>query len=236
MIRHLKILEYALSSLGRRKLKNLAIISVYAFTIAILASVLFLTEALKSEARQVLVDAPALVVQKLVAGRHDLIPVAYGEAIRGLPGVGEVQPRIWGYYYDSINKTNYTLLGIEDSQEELELLDGRLPDKSGECAIGAGVSGAQIAGVGDDLLLIDAENMGRAFAITGVFRDDSSLWTNDLIVFNTLELRDFFMIPSGLATDMTVEVYNESEVLTVARKIKRLFPDTRPITRQEILI
>ena len=41
MTRHLKILEYALASLLRRRFKNLAILAVYAFTIATLASILF---------------------------------------------------------------------------------------------------------------------------------------------------------------------------------------------------
>ena len=83
--------------------------------------------------------------------------------------------------------------------------------------------------------MIDARNMGRAVEITGIFRDDSRLWTNDLIVFSTAEIRDFFMVPADLATDMTVEVYNEQAVPTSARKIRRLFPATLPITRREIL-
>lgn len=235
MIRHLKILEYALSSLYRRKFKNLSIIAVYAFTIATLASILFLTQALKIEAAKVLVAAPAMVVQKLSGGRHALVPTAYGDAIRDLPGVGSVQARVWGYYYDSINKSNYTLLGVEAGQTELELLEGRLPLGPGECAIGVGVGEAQVAGVGDDLLLIDADNMGRAYEITGLFQAESRLWSNDLIVFSAEEIRRFFAIPAGLATDLMVEIYNEQEVVTVAKKIKRLFPDSRPITRNEIL-
>lgn len=235
MIRHLKILEYALSSLYRRKFKNLAIFAVYAFTVSSLASILFLTQALKTEAAKVLVAAPAMVVQRLSGGRHDLIPTAYVDTIRGLAGVGAVKARVWGYYYDSINKSNYTLLGVEAEQAELELIEGRLPRGPEECAVGAGVSEAQVAGVGDDLLLIDAGGMGQDYVITGRFRSESRLWTNDLIVFSAEEIRRFFGVPAGLATDLTVEIHNEREVATLARKIKRLLPDTRPITRHEIL-
>ena len=39
MRRHLKILDFALASLRRRSLKNWAIIAVYAFTVAVVASV-----------------------------------------------------------------------------------------------------------------------------------------------------------------------------------------------------
>ena len=41
MRRHLKILDFALASLQRRPIKNWAIIAVYAFTVAVVASVLF---------------------------------------------------------------------------------------------------------------------------------------------------------------------------------------------------
>jgi len=86
MRRHLKILEFALSALWRRRFKNLAIVVVYGFTIAVLASILLMTDALRGEAEQILLGAPDLVVQRVAAGRHDLIPVNYAEEIRGLPG------------------------------------------------------------------------------------------------------------------------------------------------------
>ncbi len=50
MRRHLKILDFALASLRRRRLKNWAIIAVYAFTVAIIASVLLEDTGLSTEA------------------------------------------------------------------------------------------------------------------------------------------------------------------------------------------
>ena len=100
MTRHLKILDYALASLLRRRFKNLAILAVYAFTIATLASILFLTHALKAESTRLLAGTPEVVVQRLAAGRHALVPLTYAEKIRAIPGVGSVTPRFWGYYYD----------------------------------------------------------------------------------------------------------------------------------------
>jgi ABC-type lipoprotein release transport system permease subunit len=38
-----------------------------------------------------------------------------------------------------------------------------------------------------------------------------------------------------LATDLAVEIPNPGEIDTVARKVKRLLPDARPITRSELL-
>jgi ABC-type antimicrobial peptide transport system permease subunit len=234
MTRHLKILEYALSSLLRRRHKNLAILCVYTLTVSILASVLFLTHALKREASELLSFAPDLIIQRTVAGRHDFTPPEYGPAIEAIPGVGEVRPRYWGYYYDALTGSNFTVIGVEDDPGSLDLLKGRMPASPGECAVGAGVSKIRRAGLGGDLILIDSEGMGTVFEVVGVFRSSSSLLTNDLIVFRNEDVIDFFGLSEKGATDLSVQVFNRNEVQNVARKIKRLFPDTRPITREEI--
>lgn len=235
MSRQLKILEFSLSSLLRRKYKNLSLIVVYAFTIATLGSVLFLTHALKLEATDSLVTAPELVVQRIVAGRHDLVPTQYADVIRKFPGVGSVTPRVWGYYYDSLIKANLTLIGISSYQGELDLLDGRLPENPEECAIGMGVAEAFGPTLGDDLVLEDSEKKRTVFKITGIFRAESNLLSNDLVVLQEAALRDFFSLDQGLATDLVVQVHNQREIKTLAKKIKYNLPDTRPISRDEIL-
>ncbi len=234
-MRHLKILDYALASLWRRPGKTAAILVVYTLMIAVLATVLLLTHALKTEAVRLLADGPELVVQSVMGGRHELIPVAAAEKVAAIPGVGTVTPRIWGYYYDSLTEANYTLLGVDATDPSLELLSGRLPQQDGECAIGAGVAAARRVGVNDDLILIDATNLGTIFTITGVFRAESRLLTEDLLVMPTEPLRRFFGMPADLATDLAVSVRNPNEVDTVAGKVKRLLPSARPITRHELL-
>ncbi|HPA79772.1 MAG TPA: FtsX-like permease family protein [Thermoanaerobaculales bacterium] len=236
MLRRLKLLDFALSSLWRRRFKNLAIVVVYGFTIAVLASVLLMTDSLRGEAQQILRGAPDLVVQRVAAGRHDLIPTTYAEEIRALPGVGDVRPRYWGYYFDAFTESNFTFVGIDDgSPGELELLEGRLPSAPFECAVGEGVARVRSTGVGHELTLIAHDGLGVIFDVVGEFRAPSSILTNDLVVFTDADLVELFGFPAGRAVDLSVEVYNDAEVSTVAAKVKRIFPDTRPITRSEIL-
>ncbi len=233
-MRHLKILEYALSSLLRRKYKNLSLVAVYALIIAILASILFLTHALKKEAEAVFVDAPNLIVQKISAGRHDLIPTTFLDAVRKIAGVGDVHPRYWGYYFDALSQSNYTLMGIGEGLPGLELVEGRMPTAKGECTIGQGVAKAQFTGLNDQLVLIDSHNKGIPFRIVGVFDATSNLLSNDLVLMTRQGLKEFFDFPDDRATDIVVEVYNPDEISTVAAKIKKILPDTRPIARDEI--
>ena len=59
---------------------------VYTLVIFGLASVLFFAHALKKEAAIILRDTPDIIVQKLTAGRQDLIPMSYAEGIRQIRG------------------------------------------------------------------------------------------------------------------------------------------------------
>lgn len=235
MIKHIKILEYALSSLLRRKYKSFVIIMAFMVTVALLSSVLFLTGSLKSEARLLLQEAPDIIVQRTMAGRHELIPVGFAEELKKIRGVGAVSPRYWGYYYDALVKANYTLLGAGSGTATLELLEGRLPGKAGECALGAGVADLRGSGYSGELILVNSRNIGVLYTVTGIFQSASSLLTNDLVILPDSEIIDFFNFPPGQATDIAVEVHNSSEVATVAAKIKQIFPDTRPITRHELI-
>lgn len=235
MSRQMKLLEYALSGLMRRKGKSLALISVYAFTIAVLGSVLFLTHALKSEAVGALSSAPEIVVQRVSAGRHETIPVSYAETIRSMPGVKAVTPRVWGYYYDSLIKANLTLMAYDRELQGIQMLAGRLPLSAGECVIGRGIVATFGPQKGDILALEDSRGFSREFRVTGIFKAESNLLTNDLVVMPDIALRDFFNMNPDIATDLAVAVYNPREVKTLAKKIKYHLPDTRPITRDEIL-
>ena len=235
MQRHRKILEYALSSIWRRKYKNLSLIVIFSFVIAVLSSILFLTHSLQEEAMNILVGAPELIVQKLAGGRHDLVPVEYIKLIKKIPGIGKVIPRYWGYYYDSLTGGNYTLIGTDQEIEGLKLLKGEMPIEEGECAIGKGVAAARMTGVGDDLVLSDGQGTFSIFTVTGVFKADSDLLTNDLVILFNEDIIRFFNMPEDRATDIVVQVFNETETPVVARTIQQLLPDTRPIMRSEIV-
>ena len=70
------------------------------------------THALRQAAAEVLVGAPEVVLQRMVAGRHDLIPPGYLERIGRIRGVQHKEGRIWGYYYDPVVKVNYTFMAV----------------------------------------------------------------------------------------------------------------------------
>ncbi|KJU86291.1 membrane protein containing DUF214, permase predicted [Candidatus Magnetobacterium bavaricum] len=233
MRKHYRILEYALSSLLRRKYKNLALWFIYALLVCVLSSVMFLTHSLKTEALKVFIDAPELIVQRLSGGRHDLIPLQYANLIESIPGVASVQPRYWGYYYDTITEGNYTIMA-KTTDTELNLLTGTMPQE-GQCAVGKGVAQVRQLDIDDTIFFTLGSEQKLMLKVVGIFTANSAVLTNDLVVLDKDDLLRFFAIDKGKATDLMVRVSNEREIDTVANKIRRTLPDTRPITRSEIL-
>ncbi len=218
------ILDFTLSSLARRKGKNIALICVYTVLVVLLASVMFFTHALRKEAVLVLRDSPAMIVQRMVAGRHDLIPAGYADSIRTVKGVSAVRGRLWGYYFDPVVGANYTLMVPEAFEHP-----------AGSVVIGAGVSRSRSAMTGDILPLRGYDGQLSYFTVAGILASDSELVSSDLMLLSEQDFRKLFHLPGGVYTDIVLDVRNSREIATVAGKIVRLLPDTRPISRNEVL-
>jgi ABC-type lipoprotein release transport system permease subunit len=222
--RHRNIVDFALSSLLRRKGKNISLLLVYTLIVFIIASIIFFVQALKREAMLVLQDAPDMVVQRLVAGRNDPIPVTFAEKIAAIRGVTGVIPRLWGYYYDAAIGANYTIMATDNNPPE--------PDS---VIIGSGVSRVRRLALGD-LMSFRAYDGGISlFEVKEILPYASELVAADLIIMDRSDFRTLFDFPEGVATDLAVSVRNPRELTTIAAKIVRQFPDTRPILKSEIL-
>jgi len=221
--RHLNILEFTLASLLRRRAKNLSLLAMYLLVIFMLASLLFFVTALKREAAIILSDAPDMVVQRLVAGRQDLVPAGYSAEIARIRGVTAVRPRLWGYYYDTLNGANYTVMASDDPAVKPEW-----------ASIGAGVAQSRNLAVGDLLPLTSYDKTPLMVEIGLIFPSSSNLIAADLIVISPGDFTRLFNFPNGQATDLAVTVRNPKELPTVAAKIASRFPDSRPILKSEI--
>jgi ABC-type lipoprotein release transport system permease subunit len=218
------LIDFTLSSLLRRKGKNAGLVFVYSVIVFVLASVVFFTHSIKKEASLILKDAPEMVVQRTVAGRHDPIPVSYMDKIREIRGVSSVRGRLWGYYYDPIVGANYTLIVPEDFSLGI-----------GHISIGQGISRVRLA-FEEDTLEFRAHN-GKIInlKIKDIFSSDSELVSSDLVLLSEEDFRRLFGTSKEYATDLTLRVKNPKELNTIALKISELLPDTRVILRDEIL-
>ena len=218
------LIDYTLASLLRRTGKNLGLLTVYALIVFMLASVMLFAHALRYEAGLTLQSTPEIIVQRMQAGRHAMIPAEYLQHIGRMRGVTKKEGRLWGYYYDSAVKANYTVMtGAQDDAALTEI------------TIGSGIARVRGLTIGDYLTLRSQSGDAFSFKITAVLETESELVSADLLLMAPGAFRRVFGIEEGLYTDLALSVRNPREIAKVAEKLAKLLPDTRLITREEIL-
>ena len=218
--RHL--IDFTLASLARRKARNLGLLAVYGLLVFLLASLMLFARALQEEAGRVLANSPEVILQRLVAGRHDLVPPDYPEKIGRIRGVQRIEGRLWGYYYDPVVKANYTFMAAAG-----------IP--SGSIVVGPALARAR--GLDKDNGISFRAYSGKLFSFTvkDVLPQATELASADLVLLDEADFRAFFDYPVGHYTDIALSVANPREVRTVAAKLAAALPDSRPILREEVL-
>lgn len=238
--KQLNLLDYALASLRRRKLKNLGIMVVFAAVIFLVASFQFLTASLTATAQDLLAEAPEIVVQKLSAGRQEALPLSYLAKLEGLYGIRSVAPRIWGYYFSETSGANFTVLAVDPAlmpkgDRLFQALDGQLPQVGqGQVVLGSGVAADLNLNGRRSFSLFRPDLTLKPMTVVGTFKADTDLLTSDLIFTTPDEARDLFAIGADHCTDLCVYVANPREIGTIAKKISALLPGTRIVTRPQI--
>ena len=221
------LIDFTLSSLARRKVKNLALLAIYTSIVFLLASVMLFTSALRREAALVLAHSPEVIVQRMVAGRHDLIPASYLDKIGRIRGVQKKEGRLWGYYYDPVLKANYTFM-----TPPADIATVVAP---GGIAVGAALARELGLAIGDRISFAAYSGQLFPFTVSNIFPDESDLLTADLVLMSEPDFRAFFDYPVGEYTDIALSAANPQELRTIAAKVASRLPDSRIILREEIL-
>lgn len=218
--------DFTLAGLARRRGKNTALVVIYALIVFVLASAMLFSSALRREADLVLADAPELIVQRLLMGRHDMIPADRIETLKTIRGVASVRGRLWGYFYDSINGANYTFMVPDDPA---------YAPGPGEAIIGEAIPRNR-GHKWENAPLFVSRTPGDLvkFEIIDTLSDDSALVSADLVLISEADFREFFGIGPDVYTDIAVTIRNPREIATIVAKAEKLMPDARFVTRADI--
>ena len=240
--RQRNILDYALGSLWRNSLKNSGILLVFSLVIFLIGSFRLVTASLDRASETLLISVPDLIVQRMTAGRQDIVSFDDLGQVKRLFGIKDVTPRIWGYYFDESSGANYTVIGIQDS-DKLESFSGSVieyrkgvsqKEESSSVIIGQAVL-EQKNLIGRDYFSLFRPDLSlKSFQVTGTFSKSSDIITADLIIMEQEAARDLFSLQKDEVTDLVVTVGNPQEIDTIARKISELIPGSRVITKKQI--
>jgi len=231
------LLAFALRALARRKARSLALGGGLAFAVALVAAVMFLSEALRAEAARAHAAQPDIVVQKLVGGRPTTLSAADAAKLADIPSVRSITPRVWGYVFLPSLQGNVTVVGTAPSAPPLSVANGVLAQgrdlTRGAHEMIAGTELARFLGMipGDELGLPSSNPDAHALRLVGTFKSSLDLYTADVVVCDDDDARALLALPAGDATDLAVALANPAEARVVARTITERIPGARVIER-----
>ncbi|MDY0123172.1 FtsX-like permease family protein [Sulfurimonas sp.] len=238
---NLYITEYAINSLLRQRYKTLFIYIVLSALIFLLSSLFFITNSIKHELYSTVDSLPEITIQKIKAGRQDEIGVEAVDEILQISGVQSAVARVWGYYYFENAGVNFTLVGIDEYEEQykesLKSVAGQLDFESSSMIIGEGVKRVMDRSYYKEYFnFIKPDGKMKRVYIGSTFEGETELESNDVIVMSKKNIREIFGIDETKATDIIVKVANPNEIATIASKIKLLYPDARVVTKDDLKI
>ena len=233
------LIEYALGSIIRQGHKSLFITIVFTFLTALLTSIFFITNSIKYELNTTVDALPQIIVQQTKASRITEVDISITDKLLDIPGITSVNARVWGYYYFANAGVNFTLIGIDEFEEQYsDTLEGIVKKNelnSSGMVIGSGVRKIMNSSYYKDYFnFIKPDGKIKKVEILGQFESDIELESNDMIVMSKDTLREIFGIEESKATDIVVKVANLEEVGTVALKIEQMFPNARVITNDDM--
>ena len=242
---NLYLVEFAINALLRAKSKNSFILVVFTLLTALLTAVFLITGSIKHELQSTVDALPQITVQKIKAGRHYDIDTSVADEIINIAGVSEAIPRVWGYYYFENAGVNFSIVGINQYEQQykhslskvVEKYDFDTPNSEAQMVVGQGVQKIMKTNYYKDYFnFIKPDGSLKKVTLAGVFDADTELESNDMILMSKANVRDIFDIPQNKATDIVVKVPNPKEITTVVSKIKMLYPDTRVISSNDLQV
>lgn len=238
---NLYILEYAINSLLRQKHKTFFVSLILSTLVFLLSSLFFITNSIKHELQSTVESLPEITVQKIKAGRHYDIDVSVVDDILEITGVQSAVARVWGYYYFENAGVNFSLVGVDEYEEQykksfIEAIKGVDFSKPSMIA-GEGVKKVMDKNYYREYFnFIKPNGELKQVDIGGVFKGETELESNDVIVMSKESVREIFDMDESKATDIVVKVANHNEIKTIASKIKLLYPDSRVVTKDDLKI
>jgi ABC-type lipoprotein release transport system permease subunit len=207
----------------------------------LLSSLFFITNSIKHELYSTVDSLPEITIQKIKAGRQDEIGVEAVDEILQISGVQSAVARVWGYYYFENAGVNFTLVGIDEYEEQykesLKSVAGQLDFESSSMIIGEGVKRVMDRSYYKEYFnFIKPDGKMKRVYIGSTFEGETELESNDVIVMSKKNIREIFGIDETKATDIIVKVANPNEIATIASKIKLLYPDARVVTKDDLKI
>jgi len=233
--------SYAVSSLSRRRGRSLALIASLALSTAMSGAIFLLSTSLDATADTLAEAMPALVVQRMVAGRPALLTHADAEAMRDVPSVRQVTERVWGYLYQPALESNVVVYGLDQAAiaEAMGDRDASLADD--EVLVGSVLGAALGLRAGDRLALVPAGATPSddhaailVLRVRDLLPERAALVHGDSVIASPPLARQLLGLAPGDVVDLALDVFPPEEANVVAARALERIVGARVIERDAL--
>jgi ABC-type lipoprotein release transport system permease subunit len=206
--------------------------------VALLASTLFISNAMKSEYNTIINSYPDIVITNQKALRDTTIDEDEAYKVLSIKGVSSVVPRVWGHYYFLNADTKFLIFGRDKFETYSNpLLNASSNITKDSMLISQGVKKSLHESYYDEYFnFIKADGSIKKLTIKATLKQSNSLENSSLIIMNTDSAKEIFQYKDNEVTDLGVSVANENEVAFVAGKIETLFPMARVSVKDDLRV
>jgi ABC-type lipoprotein release transport system permease subunit len=229
---NLYLIEFAINSIFRQKAKNIFIFIILTTLIFLVTSFFQISNGLKIEALQTVEALPEITIQKLQGGRTTPIQSATIDEVLQINGVQSANGRVWGYYYFVNKEIYFTIVGIDQFEEQAKktfeevTLKYNFDEMKDGMIVGQGVKKILQENSFDEYFnFIKSNGEVKRVDILGTFQRETTLETNDVMLLPKSMAYEILELQSDMVTDIVVKVENIDEIETIASKIKMMLPD-----------
>lgn len=215
--RHLPMLVWAAREIQRRPGRTMLLFAALASLVFMVASVLLFGQALDTTWTRLMAKAPDLIVRRIDAGGWAPLPIDAAMArVKGIPGVLDPTPRLWGVAAaGTMPVTVVTAANVLPTDALTRVI---VPAK------GQAVVGQARFPVGTDKRLTLTARETMTFNIVGTLPADTGLATHDLVWLTPGDARRLLGIPAGHASDLAVRLFRPEEIQALAAELAAAFP------------
>ena len=242
---NIHLIEFSINSLLRQKSKNIFIFLVFSTLIFLLSSVIFISGSIKFELNSIVDSLPEIIIQEIQAGRHKNIEVKKVDEILEIEGVVRAEARVWGYYYFKNAGVNFSVIGVDmfepqwtkELQKIADEVDFTKLEENLSMIVGRGVGVTMVQNYYSDYFnFITPDGNFKKIKIAGVFKSQSNLESNDMILLSKPIALEILGIEEDEATDIVVTVANPAEIPMIRAKLNLLFPNCRVVTKDDLKV
>jgi ABC-type lipoprotein release transport system permease subunit len=244
---NIKLFNYALSSIWRKRTKNSILFLGLLFSLSLSLSSLFAAFSIKGMVLENIEAMPEITIQRTVGGRLETLPVDWKWELQEIPGVSQVTPRVWGYYFFSHRRlqdegVNFTLVGLDLYNDEYkqslkQLTYDRFKSlENGELLLGKRAMETLHLGYFEDFFDFYTPSGEKYRVPIGAVVDDlEGFEDSGMLILPQESVRKILGINENEATDMVLHVSNHDEVETIRAKIMERYPSVRVATKDDLL-